>query len=110
LSPAIGLAIALCAARDGADVAITAKTAEQYPTLKGTIFTAAEEVCVTGGNHRVTRAVEAADCFQGCIVRKALAAAVDAMPATNRSTRIATQAKWACGRFVEGDRTIVGET
>ena len=41
-SRGIGLAIALRAARDGANVAIAAKTAEPHPKLKGTIFTAAE--------------------------------------------------------------------
>ena len=41
-SRGIGLAIALRAARDGANVAIAAKTAEPHPKLKGTIYTAAE--------------------------------------------------------------------
>ncbi|MDP1883273.1 MAG: SDR family NAD(P)-dependent oxidoreductase, partial [Bradyrhizobium sp.] len=45
----IGLAIALRAARDGANVAIAAKTAEPHPKLKGTIYTAAEEVRAAGG-------------------------------------------------------------
>ena len=45
----IGLAIALRAARDGANVAIAAKTAEPHPKLKGTIFTAADEVRAVGG-------------------------------------------------------------
>ncbi len=40
-SRGIGLAIALRAARDGANVALLAKTAEPHPTLEGTIFTAA---------------------------------------------------------------------
>ncbi len=42
-SRGIGLAIALRAARDGANVALAAKTAEPHPKLKGTIYTAAEE-------------------------------------------------------------------
>src|ERR1700716_1016983 len=41
-SRGIGLAIALRAARDGANVAIAAKTAEPHPKIKGTIYTAAE--------------------------------------------------------------------
>ncbi|HUE19055.1 MAG TPA: NAD(P)-dependent oxidoreductase, partial [Stellaceae bacterium] len=49
-SRGIGLAIALRAARDGANVAIAAKTAEPHPRLKGTIYTAAEEVRAAGGN------------------------------------------------------------
>ena len=48
-SRGIGLAIALRAARDGANVAIAAKTAEPHPRLKGTIYTAADEVRVAGG-------------------------------------------------------------
>jgi citronellol/citronellal dehydrogenase len=49
-SRGIGLAIALRAARDGANVALAAKTAEPHPKLKGTIYTAAEEVRAAGGN------------------------------------------------------------
>jgi citronellol/citronellal dehydrogenase len=48
-SRGIGLAIALRAARDGANVALAAKTAEPHPRLKGTIYTAAEEVRAAGG-------------------------------------------------------------
>jgi len=48
-SRGIGLAIALRAARDGANVAIVAKTAEPHPRLPGTIFTAAEAVEAAGG-------------------------------------------------------------
>lgn len=42
-SRGIGKAIALKAARDGANVVIGAKTAEPHPKLQGTIFSAAEE-------------------------------------------------------------------
>jgi citronellol/citronellal dehydrogenase len=48
-SRGIGLAIALRAARDGAKVALVAKTAEPHPKLPGTIFTAAEEIEAAGG-------------------------------------------------------------
>src|ERR1700752_4488358 len=48
-SRGIGLAIALRAARDGANVAIAAKTAEPHPKLKGTIYTAADEIGAAGG-------------------------------------------------------------
>jgi len=48
-SRGIGLAIALRAARDGASVAIAAKTTEPHPTLPGTIFTAAKEIEAAGG-------------------------------------------------------------
>jgi citronellol/citronellal dehydrogenase len=49
-SRGIGLAIALRAARDGASVAIAAKTAEVNPKLPGTIYTAADEIRAAGGN------------------------------------------------------------
>ena len=48
-SRGIGLAIALRAAKDGANVAIAAKTAEPHPKLPGTIYTAAEEIEAAGG-------------------------------------------------------------
>jgi citronellol/citronellal dehydrogenase len=49
-SRGIGLAIALRAARDGANIAIAAKTDKPHPKLTGTIFTAAEEITTAGGN------------------------------------------------------------
>ena len=49
-SRGIGLAIALRAARDGANVALFAKTAEPHPKLPGTIYTAAEEIEAAGGS------------------------------------------------------------
>ena len=48
-SRGIGLAIALTAARDGANVALIAKTAEPHPKLEGTIYTAAQEIEDAGG-------------------------------------------------------------
>ncbi|MBZ0216329.1 MAG: NAD(P)-dependent oxidoreductase [Fimbriimonadaceae bacterium] len=48
-SRGIGLAIGLRAARDGANVAIAAKTAEPHAKLPGTIYTAAEEIEAAGG-------------------------------------------------------------
>ena len=48
-SRGIGLAIGLRAARDGANVAILAKTTEAHPRLPGTIYTAAEEIEGAGG-------------------------------------------------------------
>jgi citronellol/citronellal dehydrogenase len=48
-SRGIGLAIALRAARDGANIAILAKTTEPHPKLEGTIYTAAEQVEKAGG-------------------------------------------------------------
>jgi citronellol/citronellal dehydrogenase len=48
-SRGIGLAIGLAAARDGANVAFIAKTAEPHPKLEGTIYTAAAEIEQAGG-------------------------------------------------------------
>src|SRR6478752_917578 len=48
-SRGIGLAIALRAARDGANIAIAAKTDAPNPKLPGTIHTAAEEIEKAGG-------------------------------------------------------------
>ena len=66
-SRGIGLAIALRAARDGANIVVAAKTAEPHAHLPGTIFTAAQEIEQAGGKAlpmvldiRDTDAVEAA--------------------------------------------------
>ncbi len=48
-SRGIGKAIALRAARDGANIAILAKTTSEHPKLPGTIFSAAEEIVAAGG-------------------------------------------------------------
>jgi len=48
-SRGIGLAIAKRCARDGANVAIAAKTTEPHPKLDGTIYTAAKEIEASGG-------------------------------------------------------------
>ena len=48
-SRGIGLAIALRAAKDGASIAIAAKTADPHPKLPGTIFTAASQIEDAGG-------------------------------------------------------------
>src|ERR1700758_4166671 len=48
-SRGIGLAIALRAGRDGANIAIAAKTETPHPKLAGTIYTAAEEIERAGG-------------------------------------------------------------
>jgi citronellol/citronellal dehydrogenase len=48
-SRGIGLAIAKRAARDGANIAFIAKTAEPHPALPGTVYTAASEIEEAGG-------------------------------------------------------------
>ena len=49
-SRGVGLEIAKVLGKDGANIAILAKTTEPHPTLPGTIFTAAEEIEQVGGN------------------------------------------------------------
>jgi NAD(P)-dependent dehydrogenase (short-subunit alcohol dehydrogenase family) len=48
-SRGIDLAIAIRAARDGANVALIAKTAEPNPKLEGTVYTAAAQIEAAGG-------------------------------------------------------------
>lgn len=48
-SRGIGLAIALAAAKQGANIAIAAKSTKPHPKLEGTIYTAAEEIEAAGG-------------------------------------------------------------
>ena len=48
-SRGIGLAIALRAAQDGANIALIAKTTEPHPRLEGTVYTAAEQIEAAGG-------------------------------------------------------------
>ncbi len=49
-SRGIGEAIAIKAARDGANIALLAKTTEPHPALPGTIYTAAQAIEAAGGN------------------------------------------------------------
>jgi NADPH:quinone reductase-like Zn-dependent oxidoreductase len=49
-SRGVGLAIAIRTARDGANVALIAKTAEPHPKLEGTVYTAAEQIQEAGGH------------------------------------------------------------
>jgi citronellol/citronellal dehydrogenase len=53
-SRGIGLAIALRAARDGANIVVVAKTVEPDPRLPGTIHSAVEEINQAGGNGLAT--------------------------------------------------------
>jgi citronellol/citronellal dehydrogenase len=59
-SRGIGLAVALRAARDGANIAIAAKTETPHPKLPGTIHTAAAEIEAAGG-HALALAVDVRD-------------------------------------------------
>src|ERR1700690_452202 len=56
-SRGIGLAIALKAADDGANIAIAAKTVDPHPKLEGTIHTAAAAIEQAGG-HALALAVD----------------------------------------------------
>ena len=91
-SRGIGKQIALRAARDGANVAIAAKTAEPHPKLAGTIYTAAEEIEKAGGRalpilcdiryeEQVTAAVkQTADKFGGIDILVNNASAINLTP------------------------------
>jgi len=93
-SRGIGLAIALRAARDGANVALLAKTAEPHPRLEGTIHTAAAEIEAAGGHalaivgdvrddDAVAEAVEqAVERFGGIDIVVNNASAIDVSPST----------------------------
>jgi len=59
-SRGIGLAIALKAAADGANVAVAAKTTEPHPKLEGTIHSAAAAIEAAGG-HALPIAVDVRD-------------------------------------------------
>jgi citronellol/citronellal dehydrogenase len=93
-SRGIGLAIGVRAARDGANVALLAKTADPHPRLPGTIYTAAREIEAAGGaglpivgdvrdDACVAEAVaRAAECFGGIdiVVNNASAINLSATP------------------------------
>jgi citronellol/citronellal dehydrogenase len=72
-SRGIGLAIALRASCDGANIAIAAKTATPHPKLVGTIYTAAEEIERAGGK-ALPLVVDVRD---ETMVRQALAATAE---------------------------------
>src|SRR5216110_647289 len=59
-SRGIGLAIAVRAARDGANIAVAAKTTQAHPKLSGTIYSAAELIDASGG-HALALAVDVRD-------------------------------------------------
>jgi citronellol/citronellal dehydrogenase len=98
-SRGIGIAIALRAARDGANIAIAAKTKETHPKLAGTIFTAAEEVVKAGGQAlplavdvrdeaQVKAAIDAAvACFGGLDIVVNNASAVSRTPVAETEMR-----------------------
>jgi len=130
-SRGIGKAIALRAARDGANVVVAAKTVEPHPKLPGTIHTAAEEIEAAGGQalalqvdirdeDRVAEAVaQAVDHFGGLDVLVNNASAIflaptedtpmkryDLMQEVNaRGTFVCTQA--AIPHLAEGDNPHV---
>jgi citronellol/citronellal dehydrogenase len=94
-SRGIGLAIALRAARDGANVALLAKTSEPHPRLEGTIHTAAAEIEAAGGmalpivgdvrdEESILRAVDlTVERFGGIDIVVNNASAIDLSPSTD---------------------------
>jgi citronellol/citronellal dehydrogenase len=93
-SRGIGLAIALRAASDGANVALLAKTGEPHPRLEGTVHSAAAEIEAAGGqalaivgdvrdDDTVAEAVERTfECFGGIDIVVNNASAIDVSPST----------------------------
>ena len=98
-SRGIGLAIAARAARDGANVALLAKTAEPHPRLEGTIHTAAAEIEAAGGralaivgdvrdDESIKSAVaQTAEHFGGIDIVVNNASAIDLSPSTDLATK-----------------------
>ena len=98
-SRGIGLAIAVRAARDGANVALLAKTAEPHPRLEGTIHTAAAEIEAAGGQalpivgdvrdeDSIIRAVqETSERFGGIDIVVNNASAIDLSPSTDLAAK-----------------------
>jgi citronellol/citronellal dehydrogenase len=98
-SRGIGLAIAIRAAQDGANVIIAAKTAEPHPRLPGTIYTAAEQIEQAGGQalpivcdirdeQQVESAVAAgAEAFGGIDICVNNASAISLTPTLNTSMK-----------------------
>jgi citronellol/citronellal dehydrogenase len=116
-SRGIGLAIAVRAARDGANVAVAAKTATPHPKLPGTIHTAVEAIEAAGGRGlacvvdvrdeaQIDAAVAATvDKFGGIdvLVNNASAISITGTPATSMSRfdlmhQVNTRASFACVR------------
>ena len=71
-SRGIGKAIALKAARDGANIVIAAKTADPHPKLPGTIYSAAKEGIVYNSNKRNLKPCNksAADNFENILAKE----------------------------------------
>jgi citronellol/citronellal dehydrogenase len=89
-SRGIGLAIALRAARDGANVTIAAKTAEPHPKLPGTIYTAAEEIEKAGGKALpvlcdIREEAQVAEAVEKTWRRSAASTSASTMPARSSS-------------------------
>jgi len=116
-SRGIGLAIALRAARDGANIVIAAKTQEAHPKLPGTIYSAAEEIEKAGGKalpcvvdirdeHQIEAAVQkAVDTFGGIDILINNASAISLTGTVDTSMKrfdlmhgVNTRGTFACSR------------
>ncbi len=116
-SRGIGKAIALRAARDGANIVIAAKTDKPHPKLDGTIHTAAEEVEAAGGKalalkldvrdeHAIEEAIgKAVEHFGGLDILVNNASAITLLPTTELPMRrydlmfsVNVRGTYACSR------------
>jgi citronellol/citronellal dehydrogenase len=98
-SRGIGLAIAVRAAQDGANVTVLAKTSDPHPRLPGTIHTAADQIVAAGGQalpitgdireeESITQAVAATvERFGAIDIVVNNASAIDLSPSTDLSTK-----------------------
>jgi citronellol/citronellal dehydrogenase len=98
-SRGIGLAIAIRAARDGANIALLAKTDTPHPRLEGTIHTAAAEIEAAGGRalaivgdvrdeDSIVRAVaQTVETFGGIDIVVNNASAIDLSPSTELAAK-----------------------
>jgi len=118
-SRGIGLAIAERCARDGANIAIAAKTADPHPKLEGTIHTAAAAIEAAGGKAlalqcdiRDEASVQAAvaktaETFGGIDIVVNNASAIFPMPTKdtpiNAHQALGSDARGQCARHVFGD-------
>ncbi len=85
-SRGIGLAIAVRAARDGANVVVAAKTSEANPKLPGTIHSAAAEIEAAGGKALALQCdIRDEASVEAAVRRQSIASAASTSSSTTRA-------------------------